>query len=368
LTYFVPLFYDREPGAMMSRILLGAVLAGCLVGCMPPGKTGSEKTGGAWPSPNAAKASASLFTKAQTAWRAQDADGAIAALDELLKVDPKHRQGLYFMAVVLHSKGMASYQAGDSKAAIPVFIKAAEHGKQLLAAYPRLDANERSMLAHIFYSEACAKALDNHVDKAVAAVESAVALGYTDVEEKNTAFDGIRKDPKFQALLKELPAKIAAVSQKHAKELLAEYKPFDFDFSLPRLDGKTVTKQDFAGKVVIVDFWGTWCPPCRMEIPHFLELHQRYRAAGLEIVGINYEQVDSFSAPGVIREFVEQNKVTYPCLIGDQKTKTQVPGFGSFPTTLFLDRSGKVRLSLVGYHSLVELEAIVKLLLDEKRT
>ena len=76
-------------------------------------------------------------------------------------------------------------------------------------------------------------------------------------------FDGIRKDPKFAALLKELPEKIASRSLEGARKLMAAQKPFDFDFTLPNLDGKKVSKKDFAGKVLIVDIWGTWCPPCR---------------------------------------------------------------------------------------------------------
>jgi thiol-disulfide isomerase/thioredoxin len=372
---------------MTSRIFMGAVLAGCLVGCMPAGKTEPEKAAqnptppvAQKPTPppaapgkvdaDAPKASpGALLAEAQTALQRNDIEGASAALEKLLKTEPKNRQGLFLMAAVLENKGMAKAQAGTNDAAIPFFLKAAEHARQLQKAYPKLQPNEKSLLANVFYNEACAEALRNDVDKALAALAEAVDAGFHDVDHmnKDTDFDGIRKDPKFQALMKELPAKIAALSEKHAKELLAEHKPFDFDFSLPNLDGKTVAKKDFAGKVVIADIWGTWCPPCRMEVPHFVELYKRHKAAGLEIVGINYERADASAAPDLIRKFVEENKISYPCVIGDDKTQKQVPGFSGFPTTVFLDRSGKVRLSLVGYHPLPELEAIVKVLLEEKQ-
>jgi hypothetical protein len=64
--------------------------------------------------------------------------------------------------------------------------------------------------------------------------------------------------------------------------------------------------------------------------------------------------------------FVKENKIPYPCVIGDDKTQEQIPDFEGFPTTLFLDRAGKVRLKVVGYHSMADLDAIVSMLLDEK--
>src|SRR5437762_9755963 len=70
-------------------------------------------------------------------------------------------------------------------------------------------------------------------------------------------------------------------------QLLDENVPFEFDFDLEDVNGQRLSKADFAGKVLIVDIWGTWCPPCRMEIPHFLALHRQYGDQGLQVVGLN---------------------------------------------------------------------------------
>ncbi|MBI3468679.1 MAG: TlpA family protein disulfide reductase [Planctomycetes bacterium] len=154
-------------------------------------------------------------------------------------------------------------------------------------------------------------------------------------------------------------------AREHAEELLADFQPFDFPFALQDLNGKTVSLADYKGKVMIVDFWGTWCPPCLKEIPHFVELRKKHRAAGLEIVGVNYEQVPDDEARETVRKFVSDNGTAYPCVIGDETTQNMVPDFEGLPTTLFIDRSGKVRLMLRGYHSMQQLEAIVKTLLAE---
>ncbi len=141
---------------------------------------------------------------------------------------------------------------------------------------------------------------------------------------------------------------------------------FPFDVTLPDLEGKPVSMAEFDGKVLIVDFWGTWCPPCRAEIPHFIALQEKYADQGLAIVGINYEVVPPNQVRETISEFVAANGVNYPCLIGDGRTKSQVPGgVPSLPTTLFLDRNGLVRHKLVGLQSPQKLEEIVTTLLAE---
>jgi thiol-disulfide isomerase/thioredoxin len=147
--------------------------------------------------------------------------------------------------------------------------------------------------------------------------------------------------------------------------LLAHGRPFLFSFRLPDPDGKEISLADYKGQVVIVDFWGTWCPPCREELPHLAELYEKYRASGLEIVGINYERVSEDRARDVVRRFVSEHEIPYRCVMGDQQTRSMVPGFDSYPTTVFVDRSGKVRLVLKGYTPPAVLEAVVKILLEE---
>jgi thiol-disulfide isomerase/thioredoxin len=113
--------------------------------------------------------------------------------------------------------------------------------------------------------------------------------------------------------------------------------------------------------VVIVDFWGTWCPPCRREVPHFIELYKKYKEAGFEMIGLNYQEESEQD----VRDFVAANGVNYRCAIGDDATSGQIPDFNAFPTTIFVDRSGKVRAKVVGERDRAFFEAMLATLLAE---
>ena len=146
----------------------------------------------------------------------------------------------------------------------------------------------------------------------------------------------------------------------------SQIKSFPFDFELKDTDDKTVTLADYKGKVTIVNVWGTWCPPCRKEIPHFVDLYKEFKDKGLEIVGINCnEQGSRDQVKKKIKDFAKENKIEYKCVLNDEKTEDKIPGFQGYPTTLFLDRTGKVRLMLVGYTPKAKLEAIITTLLAE---
>lgn len=141
---------------------------------------------------------------------------------------------------------------------------------------------------------------------------------------------------------------------------------YPFDFSLLSVDGNIVSKSDFEGKVLVVDIWGTWCPPCRDEVPHFVELQEELGPQGLQMVGINYENADTPSETiAEIKAFTDSTPVNYPLLLGTEEIQQQIPNFGAFPTTVFIDREGNVRLTLVGARSKRELKTIMTQLLSE---
>ncbi len=141
---------------------------------------------------------------------------------------------------------------------------------------------------------------------------------------------------------------------------------FPFDFELKDISEEQQALTDYRDKVVIVDIWGTWCPPCIAEIPHFIELQDKYGDRGLQILGINYEDADSWEEQQqIIANFVEKKGINYPCMPGTEEVQNQIPGFSGFPTTLFIDKTGNVREVIVGVNSFDELEAKVKKLLAE---
>jgi len=131
------------------------------------------------------------------------------------------------------------------------------------------------------------------------------------------------------------------------------------DFTLKDLQGRDFTFSSTAGKVVILDFWATWCPPCRMEIPHFQELYMRYKAQGLEIIGVALDQ------GGVrdVKPFAEEYGVTYPVVIGDQRVAASYGGIRAIPTTFIIDREGRIAQTAVGYRDKAFFESEIKKLL-----
>lgn len=154
--------------------------------------------------------------------------------------------------------------------------------------------------------------------------------------------------------------------QREVDALFAKNKPFDFNFELSDTDGQPIALADFAGKIVVVDVWGTWCPPCRLEIPHLVALQQKFEEAGLVIVGLNDERTaDRRRALKLVQDFRRKNSMNYRCALVDEATLRQIPAFRSYPTTIFLDRQGQARALVTGYQDYDKLEIIVQKLLDE---
>ena len=131
-----------------------------------------------------------------------------------------------------------------------------------------------------------------------------------------------------------------------------------FDFELKDSTGKTVRLSDFKGKVVVLDFWATWCPPCRKEIPGFVNLHNNYQAKGVEVVGVSLDR--SWSP---VKPFMQEYRIGYTILLGDQKLTEMYGGFTGIPTTFVIDRNGVIRDKHTGYMPEETFEQAVKLLL-----
>lgn len=314
--------------------------------------------------------------------QAGNMDGAISKIESALKDSPKDQQLLFGLMMLTQQKGQS--MMADRKASIPVFLKSAEAAKKLQTSLGKNIAPQQgAYLGMVLYNGACSLALDNKPEAAIKMLADAFDVGFSEFGtfEKDEELNSLRKRDDFAKLVKSLDAKKAEIAKKEAEaeaklaeeakaevpKMLKENKSFPFTFSLKDLDDKKIALDDFKGKVVIVDIWGTWCPPCRKEIPHFVDLHKKYNGKGLEIVGLNYnEEGDAAEVKKTIKDFIAENKMPYKCAVGDEKTQEMVPDFQGFPTTLFIDRAGKVRLKLVGYTEKPVLEEIVKTLLEEK--
>lgn len=140
---------------------------------------------------------------------------------------------------------------------------------------------------------------------------------------------------------------------------------FEFEFDLVDVSDQPLRKADFRGRVLIVDIWGTWCPPCRQEIPTFVALHERYGAKGLAIVGLSQERGSAEAGAQTVRAFRKSQGIVYPCGLLTRPVLAQVPDFVGYPTTLFFDRMGNLRLRFDGYHDPAVLQGAVETLLAE---
>lgn len=134
-------------------------------------------------------------------------------------------------------------------------------------------------------------------------------------------------------------------------------------FTLQDLNGKNISLAGLRGKVVILDFWATWCPPCVKEIPHFVELHEQYKDKGVEILGISLDQ----AGVSVVKAFVQKFQIKYPIMMTDGKVDKAFGGITSIPTTFIIDSAGNIRNTRVGYNSKAVFEADIKKLLAEAK-
>lgn len=116
------------------------------------------------------------------------------------------------------------------------------------------------------------------------------------------------------------------------------------DLELASLDGTKIRLADGNGRVKLVNFWATWCAPCREEIPHFNEIYAEYRDDGLDIVAISMDE----EGAEVVRPFVADNGMRYPVVLGSDEVAEAFGGVVGFPTTFLVDREGKVVDSWVG--------------------
>ncbi len=134
-------------------------------------------------------------------------------------------------------------------------------------------------------------------------------------------------------------------------------------FTLPDLEGREHAISEWDGKVLLVNFWATWCPPCRHEIPDFIEVRRQYADRGFEIVGVAIDDVDS------VRDYVDVLEIDYPILWGGANASAISQQYGNrsnaLPYSALIDRQGRIRFSGAGRLPRQSLEKAVQSLLDE---
>jgi peroxiredoxin len=110
------------------------------------------------------------------------------------------------------------------------------------------------------------------------------------------------------------------------------------EFELKDADGKTVRLSDYKGKVVLLDFWATWCGPCKIEIPWFIEFERQYKDKGFAVIGVSMDE----EGWTVVKPFVTELAINYRVLQGNDSTADLYGGVSALPTTFLIDREGRV--------------------------
>jgi peroxiredoxin len=145
----------------------------------------------------------------------------------------------------------------------------------------------------------------------------------------------------------------------HASEASVNGRKSAPDFTLTGMNGAPVNLSDYRGKVVLLNFWATWCGPCEAEIPWFIEFEEMYKDRGFATLGVSMDE-DGWQA---VQPFVKQRAINYPVMIGNDRVAQLYGGIDSLPSTFLIDREGRIASVHLGLVSRREYEAeILKLI------
>lgn len=237
-----------------------------------------------------------------------------------------------------------------------------------LSVNPSFPAESKESLAASLIAAAQGHAINGEQKLALEAIKDAYELGFYE-------FDSLRSDEQlarmsdqktFLTYVGQLETAYKVKIKKWSKQAVSEFQPFKFDFKVEDVEGGSISNRSFDDEVLVVDFWATWCPPCRKGIPHFIELQNEFGKEGVQVLGISMDSPeDPASSLETVKEFADENGFTYPCGMGTNDLTQRIPGEVKLPTTLFVDRLGNVRYIANGYHDYTKMAAIVETLAEE---
>ena len=228
---------------------------------------------------------------------------------------------------------------------------------------PLVSQESHKYLALPFFDKARAHANVGEEQLAAESLQVAFKLGFADFEraKKEESFKKLTNSEEIDKIIEDGHNLVTNQKQKWAATEIAGFSPYPFVFDVDGLDDGHITNHDFRGKILVVDLWATWCPPCKKGIPHFKKLQREFSDQNVAVLGISVGNPDSpLSTRTEVQEFVKAKKFNYPCGLGGHSVLSQIPGETSLPTTLFIDEEGQVRYVIRGYHEYADLEALTE--------
>ncbi|MCC7419008.1 MAG: redoxin domain-containing protein [Planctomycetaceae bacterium] len=310
------------------------------------------------------KQPADPLSVAQEAFDEGDADKGLAALDGLHKSKKPTVYSLVLTATFHEMRGRSAIKS-DPKAAAGHFERAIENYQLADKASPDgLIPFTKQKWGAATYDLACAYALSGDPKKSLTTLENAYALGFDNLEHYATDGDlaSVRELPEYEEFL----ARAREAARQKLRKEIAEFQPVDVSFEVAALDGRKISTADMKGKVLVVDCWATWCPPCRKMLPSMVKIYEQHKDKGLEVVGLNFERGDGDEAKETVEEFLKSTPLPYPCSLEGKAVKDKFPPFSGIPTCFYIDRAGKIRFQTVGLRPAADIETIIATLLEEK--
>lgn len=233
---------------------------------------------------------------------------------------------------------------------------------------PRVAPDTYKYLAAPYYDKARAHAAVGETQLAAESLDQAFEFGFSDFERaaNEKVFTELENADDIREIIRRRTSTIVNEETEWAEKSLAEFEPFSFVIDVDGLSEGRISNADFDGKILVVDLWATWCPPCVKEIPHFVQLQNEFRDKNVAVLGIAMDDLDNpIGARADVKNKVTELQVNYSIGLGGTSTANQIAGEMSLPTTLFIDSSGTVRFMNQGYLKYSQLEAVTKILIHQ---